>query len=40
LRYFETQAYESVSLEQVRSALAKIPGTMTQAFRGERDERS
>lgn len=40
LRYLETQADESVTLEQVRSALAKITGSMTEDFRRERDERS
>jgi len=38
LRYLETQADESVTLEQVRSALAKIPGSMVEDFRRERDE--
>jgi hypothetical protein len=40
LRYLETQADESVTLEQVRSALAKITGLMVEDFRRERDERS
>ena len=40
LRYLETQADDSVTLEQVRSALAKIPGSMVEDFRRERDERS
>jgi predicted DNA-binding antitoxin AbrB/MazE fold protein len=40
LRYLETQADDSVTLEQVRSALAKIPGSMAADFRSERDERS
>ena len=40
LRYLETQADESVTLEQVRSALAKIPGSMVEDFRRERDERA
>ena len=40
LRYLEAEADESVTLEQVRSALAKIPGSMTDDFRTERDERS
>lgn len=39
LRYLETQADESVTLEAVRSALAKIPGSMVEDFRRERDER-
>lgn len=40
LRYLEGQADESVTLEQVRCALAKIPGSMVDDFRRERDERS
>lgn len=40
LRYLEAEADESVTLEQVRSALAKIPGSMVDDFRSERDERS
>ena len=40
LRYLETQADESVTLEQVRSALSKIPGSMVEDFRREREERS
>ena len=40
LRYLEAQADDSVTLEQVRSALAKIPGSMVEDFRRERDERS
>jgi predicted DNA-binding antitoxin AbrB/MazE fold protein len=40
LRYLESEADESVTLEHVRSALAKIPGSMTDEFRKERDERS
>ena len=40
LHYLETQADESVTLEQVRSALAKIPGSMAEDFCNERDERS
>jgi predicted DNA-binding antitoxin AbrB/MazE fold protein len=40
LQYFESQADESVTLEHVRSALAKIPGSMTEDFRNERNERS
>jgi predicted DNA-binding antitoxin AbrB/MazE fold protein len=39
LRYLETQADESVTLEQVRAALAKIPGSMAEDFRRERDDR-
>lgn len=40
LHYLEGQADESVTLEQVRAALAKIPGSMSQHFYMERDERS
>jgi hypothetical protein len=40
LRYVETQADDSITLEQVRSGLAKIPGSMVEDFRSERDERS
>ncbi|MEX0713491.1 MAG: antitoxin family protein [Pirellulales bacterium] len=40
LRYLETQADESVTLEQVRAGLAKITGSMAEDFRRERDERS
>jgi predicted DNA-binding antitoxin AbrB/MazE fold protein len=39
LRYLETQADESVTLEEVRAALAKIPGSMVEDFRRERDDR-
>jgi predicted DNA-binding antitoxin AbrB/MazE fold protein len=39
LRYLETQADESVTIEQVRAALAKIPGSMVDDFRRERDDR-
>jgi predicted DNA-binding antitoxin AbrB/MazE fold protein len=39
LRYLEEQADDSVTLEQVRAALAKIPGSMADDFRSERDER-
>jgi hypothetical protein len=34
----ETQADESVSLEAVRQALAKIPGSLADDIRAERDE--
>ena len=40
LRFLESQADDSVTLEQVRSALAKIPRSMVEDFRRERDERS
>jgi len=33
------QADDSVTLEHVRLALAKIPGSMLEDFRRERDER-
>src|SRR5260370_4271934 len=39
LAYCETQADDSVSLEAVRQALAKIPGSLTDDIRSERDER-
>jgi predicted DNA-binding antitoxin AbrB/MazE fold protein len=35
----ETQADDSVSLEAVRQALAKIPGSLVDDVRAERDER-
>lgn len=38
LHYLETQADETVTIEQVRSAMAKIPGSMAQDFSDERDE--
>jgi predicted DNA-binding antitoxin AbrB/MazE fold protein len=40
LSYLETQADDSVTLEQVHAALAKIPGSMVEDFRRERDDRS
>jgi predicted DNA-binding antitoxin AbrB/MazE fold protein len=39
LSYCETQADDSVSLEQVRQALAKIPGTLAHDVRADRDQR-
>lgn len=33
------EANPSVTLEEVRQALSKIPGSMTDDFRAERDER-
>ena len=39
LAYCETQADDSVSLEDVRQALAKIPGSLTDDIRAERDRR-
>jgi predicted DNA-binding antitoxin AbrB/MazE fold protein len=39
LAYCDTQADDTVSLEAVREALAKIPGSLTDDIRAERDER-
>jgi predicted DNA-binding antitoxin AbrB/MazE fold protein len=39
ISYCETQADDTVSLEAVREALAKIPGTLTDDIRAERDAR-
>jgi hypothetical protein len=39
LAYCETQADDSVSLDSVRQALAKIPGSLVPDIRAERDER-
>jgi predicted DNA-binding antitoxin AbrB/MazE fold protein len=39
LAYCETQADDSVSLEAVRQALSKIPGSLVDDIRAERDER-
>jgi predicted DNA-binding antitoxin AbrB/MazE fold protein len=38
LAYCETQADDTVSLESVRQALAKIPGSLVDDIRAERDE--
>jgi len=38
LAYCATQADDAVSLEAVRQALAKIPGSLTDDIRAERDE--
>jgi predicted DNA-binding antitoxin AbrB/MazE fold protein len=38
LRYLEDQADDSVTLESVRAALSKIPGSLLDDFRQERDE--
>lgn len=38
LAYCETQADDSASLEAVRQALAKIPGSLSDDIRAERDE--
>ena len=39
LRSLDEEQFPEVTLEQVRAALAKIPGTMTAAFTAEREER-
>ena len=39
LAYCETQGDDSVSLEAVRQALSKIPGSLADDIRAERDER-
>ena len=39
LRSIEGEADESVSLEHVWACLAKIPGSLADDIRGERDER-
>jgi predicted DNA-binding antitoxin AbrB/MazE fold protein len=39
LAYSETQADDSVSLEAVRQELAKLPGSLADDIRAERDER-
>ena len=39
LRNLETEQLPQVTLEQVRDALSKIPGSMTVAFAAEREER-
>jgi predicted DNA-binding antitoxin AbrB/MazE fold protein len=38
LSYCQTQADDSVSLEEVRQALAKIPDALADDIRAERDE--
>ena len=40
LRYLETHADDSVTLHEVRAALAKIPGSLVEDFRRERDEQT
>ena len=40
LRYLETQADDSIDINQVRSGLSKIPGSLVEDLRNERDERS
>lgn len=39
LAYCATQADDTVSLEAVRAALSKIPGSLTADVRAERDHR-
>jgi hypothetical protein len=39
LKTYAQQADDSVSLEAVRSAMAKIPGRLADDIRAERDER-
>ena len=39
LRTYADEADDSVSLESVRRALAKIPGSLADDIRAERDER-
>jgi predicted DNA-binding antitoxin AbrB/MazE fold protein len=39
LAAFDAQADDTVSLEAVRQALAKIPGSLADDIRAERDER-
>jgi predicted DNA-binding antitoxin AbrB/MazE fold protein len=39
LAYCETQADDSVSLETVRQAMSKIPGSLAHDIRAERDKR-
>ena len=40
LAYLESQADDAVDIDQVRSALTKIPGSLTADFHAERDERN
>jgi predicted DNA-binding antitoxin AbrB/MazE fold protein len=39
LRYLETQADDSITLEEVRAELSKIPGSMAEVIRQEREDR-
>lgn len=39
IRYCEANADYSITLEQVRKALASIPGSMTEDFIAEREDR-
>jgi predicted DNA-binding antitoxin AbrB/MazE fold protein len=38
-RYCESQADDRVTIEEVRAALSKIPGSMAEEIRKERDDR-
>ncbi len=38
-KYCESEADDSVTLDEVRQALAKIPGSLSDDVRAERDER-
>jgi hypothetical protein len=40
IRYCETLADDGVTLEQVRAALSKIPGSMAEEIRKERVDRA
>lgn len=40
LAYLESQADDTIDIDRVRAALAKIPGSLTDDFRTERAERS
>jgi len=39
LRYLENEADDSIDIEQLRVALAKIPGSLVEDFRNERNDR-
>ncbi len=39
IRYCETHADDTATIEQVRSALSKIPGSMAEVIIQERDDR-
>lgn len=39
LEYLDVEADDAVTLAQVRAALVKIPGSLADDFRQERDER-
>jgi predicted DNA-binding antitoxin AbrB/MazE fold protein len=38
LQFYAAEADESITLDEVRQALSKIPGSMTEDFVAERDE--